>query len=45
MRGHDAFDRIEEQFGEALYESLDPSGPDELYEYVAGMGLPAGAPR
>lgn len=43
MRAHDAFDRIEEQFGEALDESLDPAGPDVLYEYVAGMGLPAGA--
>jgi SAM-dependent methyltransferase len=43
MRAHDAFDRIEEQFGDALDESLDPAGPGVLYEYVAGMGLPAGA--
>jgi SAM-dependent methyltransferase len=43
MRSHDAFDRIEEQFGEALDESLDPAGPDVLYEYVAGMGLRAGS--
>jgi hypothetical protein len=35
MRVHDAFDRIEEQFSEALDESLDPAGPDVLYEYVA----------
>jgi SAM-dependent methyltransferase len=39
MRGHDAFDRIEEKFNEAL----DPAGPEVLYEYVAGMELPAGA--
>ena len=43
MRGHDAFDRIEEQFGEALDESLDPAGPDVLYDFVAGMGLRPGA--
>src|ERR1700729_1128141 len=43
MRGHDAFDRIEEQFGEALDESLEPAGPDVLYEYVAGMGRLTGA--
>jgi SAM-dependent methyltransferase len=43
MRGHDAFDRIEEQFNEALDESLGPAGPEVLYEYVAGMELPAGA--
>jgi SAM-dependent methyltransferase len=43
MRAHDAFDRIEERFNEALDESLDPSGPGVLYDYVAGMDLPAGA--
>ncbi len=43
MRGHDAFGRIEERFNEALDESLDPAGPEVLYEYVAGMELPAGA--
>ena len=40
---HDAFDLVEEQFNEALDESLDPAGPGVLYDYVAGMGLPAGA--
>ena len=40
---HDAFDLVEEQFNEALDESLDPAGPEVLYDYVAGMGLPAGA--
>ena len=43
MRGQDAFDRIEEQFNQALDESLDPAGPEVLYEYVAAMELPAGA--
>jgi SAM-dependent methyltransferase len=43
MRAHDAFDRIEEQFNQALDESLGPAAPGVLYEYVAGMGLPAGA--
>lgn len=40
---HDAFDRIEEQFNEALDASLRPLGPDALYGYVAEMELPAGA--
>jgi SAM-dependent methyltransferase len=40
---HDAFDLVEEQFNEALDESLDPAGPGVLYDYVAAMGLPAGA--
>ena len=40
---HDAFDLVEEQFNEALDESLDPSGPGVLYDYVAAMGLPAGS--
>lgn len=43
MRAQDAYDRIEEQFNEALDESLDPAGPGALYDYVAGMDLPAGA--
>jgi SAM-dependent methyltransferase len=43
MRAHEAFGRIEEQFNQALDESLGPAGPDALYDYVAGMGLPAGA--
>ena len=40
---HDAFDLVEEQFSEALDESLDPAGPGVLYDYVAAMGLPAGS--
>lgn len=35
IRAHDAFGRIEEQFNQALDESLDPAGPGVLYEYVA----------
>lgn len=37
------FDAVEEAFHEALAESLDPRGPDALYDLVAAMGLPAGA--
>jgi SAM-dependent methyltransferase len=43
MGAHDAFDLIEGQFNEALDESLDPTGPKVLYEYVGGMELKAGA--
>jgi ubiquinone/menaquinone biosynthesis C-methylase UbiE len=43
MRAQDAFDQIEEQFNETLDESLNPAGPDLLYEHVAAMELPAGA--
>jgi hypothetical protein len=32
---HDAFDLVEEQFNEALDESLDPTGPGVLYDYAA----------
>jgi len=40
---HDAFDLIEERFSAALDETLDPAGPDGLYDYVPDLGLPAGA--
>jgi SAM-dependent methyltransferase len=43
MRAHDTYDRIEEQFNTVLDESLDPAGPESLYEHVAAMGLPPGA--
>jgi SAM-dependent methyltransferase len=43
MRGHDAYDLIEEQFNQELDGSLGPSDPDSLFGYVAEMGLPAGA--
>src|SRR5689334_16357847 len=40
---HDAFDLVEEQFNQALDESLGPSGPGVLYDYVAAIGLPPGS--
>jgi len=43
IRLHDAFDRIEEQFNQALDESLNPAGPESLYDHVASMQLPAGS--
>jgi SAM-dependent methyltransferase len=43
MQLHDAYDLIESDFNRQLDESLDPSGPASLFEYVKEMGLPAGA--
>jgi SAM-dependent methyltransferase len=43
MWDHDAYDLIEEQFNHELDASLNPSGPDSLFGYVAEMRLPAGA--
>jgi SAM-dependent methyltransferase len=40
---YDTYPRIEEQFLARLDESLDPRGPDYLFELVAGLGLPQGA--
>ena len=40
---YDEFPRIEEAFGRALDESLDPRGADVVYEVAGGLGLPAGA--
>ncbi len=40
---YDAFPRIEEAFHEALDASLDPRGPEALYDVVAALGLPHGA--
>src|SRR5262245_338360 len=37
------FERIEEAFHAALDESLQPRGPDVLYDLVASFGLPEGA--
>src|SRR5262249_61510516 len=37
------FDDVEGAFHEALEESLDPHGPDALFDLVARFGLPAGA--
>ena len=38
-----AFDAVEDAFHDALDESLDPSGPDALYDLVAAMEIPRGA--
>jgi SAM-dependent methyltransferase len=43
IRLHDTYDHIEAQFNQALDESLDPVGPESLYDHVAAMRLPAGA--
>ena len=40
---YDEYPRIEEKFGEALDDSLNPRGPDSLYEIVRELGLPGGA--
>src|SRR5262245_34127486 len=40
---YDLFPRIEAEFNEALDASLDPRGPDQLYELVAGLGLARGS--
>jgi SAM-dependent methyltransferase len=39
---YDDFPRIEEAFWLALDESLEPRGPDSLYDVVAGLALPPG---
>jgi SAM-dependent methyltransferase len=39
----DEFPRVEEAFHDALEESLQPRGPDFLYELVAGFALPPGS--
>jgi SAM-dependent methyltransferase len=43
MRGHDAYDLIEEQFNQDLDRSLGPTGPDGLFGHVADMALPSDA--
>lgn len=40
---HARFDEIEAEFHAALDATLDPRGPDALFELVAGMALPAGS--
>jgi SAM-dependent methyltransferase len=40
---YDDYERIEEAFQDALDESLNPRGPDFLYDVVDKLGLPAGA--
>ncbi|GAA2759362.1 class I SAM-dependent methyltransferase [Actinopolymorpha rutila] len=40
---HGRFDSIEEPFHAALDLTLDPRGPDSLFDLVSAMGLPAGS--
>ena len=40
---YDSYPRIEEAFQAALDESLNPRGPDFLYDVVTKLGLPSGA--
>lgn len=42
-QSYDVYPGVEEQFGQALAESLDPSGPGVLFDLVAGFAWPAGA--
>jgi ubiquinone/menaquinone biosynthesis C-methylase UbiE len=39
---HDSYDEVEEQFQNAMEVSLNPAGPDVLYDLAAGLGLAAG---
>jgi cyclopropane fatty-acyl-phospholipid synthase-like methyltransferase len=43
MRSYDVYAGVEEQFSQAMDESLQPSGPEVLYDLVAGFGLRPGA--
>ncbi len=38
-----SYDQVEEQFQDAMDVSLNPAGPDVLYDLAAGLGLAAGA--
>lgn len=40
---HTAFDRFEPEFRAALGASLNPRGPDALFDVVESLGLPAGS--
>ncbi len=40
---YDSYPRIEEAFQAELDQSLNPRGPDSLYDYAAELGLPAGS--
>jgi SAM-dependent methyltransferase len=42
-QAYDLYPQIEEEFSAALDESLNPRGPDLLYDLVAGLGLAPGA--
>jgi hypothetical protein len=40
VEDYDYYPRIESEFQSAVDESLNPRGPELLYEIVAGSGLP-----
>ncbi|MBA4179251.1 MAG: hypothetical protein C0506_01545 [Anaerolinea sp.] len=42
-QSYDSYARIEEQFNDALDRSLDPRGPDMLFDLVAELALQPGA--
>ena len=42
-QAYDAYPQIEEEFSAALDQSLEPCGPDLLYDLVARLGLAPGA--
>lgn len=41
-QSYDEYPRIEEAFQAALDESLDPRGPESLFDVVRSLGVPAG---
>lgn len=43
VAAHSRFDDVEEQFHAALDVSLDPRGPDSLFDLVEDLGLPPGS--
>jgi ubiquinone/menaquinone biosynthesis C-methylase UbiE len=43
LRSHDEFGEIEDAFNQMLDESLEPRGPDALYDIVGGLDLAPGA--
>jgi SAM-dependent methyltransferase len=43
QQSYDAFPRVEAAFNTVLDVSLQPRGPELLYELVQGMGLPTGS--
>jgi SAM-dependent methyltransferase len=42
-QAYDAYPQVEEEFSVALDESLNPRGPELLFDLVAGLGLGPGA--
>jgi SAM-dependent methyltransferase len=43
FESYDLYERIEAEFNEVLDQSLNPRGPDMLYDLVAELALPVGA--